>query len=171
MRNGAAEYITSQRRVASQLSISSQGSPLRRRGHYQQDMPVASPSKPQSSDMRISEIGIGAKRQNPTTQDTFDDSFLKNEDLHNMIEMVDKRQKTEQGIMASSEGNFEDSLDLTSQTDIATTQQIVAMIQENGATLKELILTGLDFVAVEDSISYLLSSGQIYERGGRFYLL
>ncbi|CAM0143068.1 unnamed protein product [Umbelopsis sp. WA50703] len=115
-------------------------------------------------------MGIGEKRPNPPTDDNFDDSLLA-EDLDTLMNAVDKRQKVEHSCMPSSQDNFGDSLQLASQPDNETTQRVLVLLHQSAMTLKDFILAGLDFLAVEDSLSYLLGTGQVYEKEERYYIL
>jgi hypothetical protein len=152
---------------ASQVSASSQSCSLRRRGV--QVMPVASPAKPQDIDGSLTELS--SKRKEPATDDNFDDSFLGTEELDTMMNQIDKKPKLESSSAISEDYNFGYSSQgpLPAGKDI--TQHIVSMIKENGATLKDFVLAGLDFEEVEDFLAYLLNTGQIYEREGRYHLL
>lgn len=110
------------------------------------------------------------KRPNASTDDKFDDS-LSAEDLDSLMNVVDKRQKMEHHFLSSSQDNFGDSLPLATQPDNEITERVLGLLNPKGMTLKDFILAGLDFMAVEDSLSYLLGTGQIYEREGRYYIL
>ncbi|KAJ2964396.1 hypothetical protein NQZ79_g591 [Umbelopsis isabellina] len=170
MRNLHVNLSSNPSIIATQLSILSQDTPRLRRALQSQSMPVPSPSKPESSDFRISEIEVREKRPNPLTDDNFDDS-LSAEDLDSLMNAADKRQKVEHYCLPSSQENFGDSLPLASQPDNETTQRVLGLLNHNGMTLKDFILAGLDFLAVEDSLSYLLGTGQVYEREERYYIL
>jgi hypothetical protein len=151
----------------SQLSASSQSCSLRRRGV--QVMPIASPAKPQDIDRSLTELG--SKRKEPATDENYDDSFLVTEELDTLMNQIDKKPKLEPSSAISEDYNFGYSSQGPLPVGKDMTQQIMNMIKENGATLKEFVLAGLDFEEVEDMLAYLLNTGQIYEREGRYHLL
>lgn len=171
MRTFSFSQMGSNSRSASQLSLSSQGCHLRRRDYQSQAKPVASPAKPQDTGSNYSDMGTGSKRREPPTEENFDDSFLNATELDYMMNQIDKRQKIEPSSIISEDDNFGYSSQGTTQVGKHLAHQITSMISDRGTTLKELVLAGLDFLAVEDSLSYLISIGQIYERDGRYYLL
>ncbi|GAB5585706.1 hypothetical protein Unana1_00606 [Umbelopsis nana] len=159
-------------RAASQLSVSSQGPSTRRHGYHSQVVPVYSPAKPQGNDMVHGDFSIsGSKRREPPTDDNFDDSFLNTEEFDNLMNQVDKRQKLEPSSVISEDDNFGYSPQGTIPVGKNLAQQVISMIADNGTTLKDFVVAGLDFLAVEDSLSYLIATGQIYERDSRYYLL
>ncbi|KAG2187309.1 hypothetical protein INT44_004994 [Umbelopsis vinacea] len=152
---------------ASQLSASSQSCSLRRRGV--KVMPIASPAKPQDMDRSLTELG--SKRKEPATDENFDDSFLVTEEWDTLMNQIDKKPKLEPSSAISEDYNFGYSSQEPLPVDKDITQQIMNVIKDDGATLKEFVLAGLDFEQVEDLLAYLLNTGQIYEREGRYHLL
>ncbi|KAI9285797.1 hypothetical protein BC943DRAFT_360010 [Umbelopsis sp. AD052] len=152
---------------ASQLSASSQSCSLRRRGV--QVMPIASPAKPQDMDRSLTELG--SKRKEPATDENFDDSFLVTEEWDTLMNQIDKKPKLEPSSAISEDYNFGYSSQGPLPVGKDITQQIMNVIKDDGATLKEFVLAGLDFEQVEDLLAYLLNTGQIYEREGRYHLL
>ncbi|KAH8555175.1 hypothetical protein BGW37DRAFT_516104 [Umbelopsis sp. PMI_123] len=166
-RNFQYKNITKDHIYASQVSLSSQSGSIRKRGP--QIVPVASPAKPQDIDVSLTEFGF--KRKEPATDENYDDSFLGTEELDILMNQIDKKPKLEPTSAMSEDYNFGYSSQGPFPAGKHMAQQITSLIKSDGTTLKEIILADLDFEEVEDSLSYLLSTGQIYERDGRYYLL